>query len=124
MRLTCLERSGSFNRVAEVTGGRELANAQATSTVVVEAAAVVGPDLAVAARMLATELFMPSEFRRCVRLHLTVRCACTTSGVTASCSGARSSEGSNSAKNECRVASTQRRAEVLSAHDLTPSAES
>jgi hypothetical protein len=57
MRLAFLEDRGPFNRVGEITGGRELGIAHANATALVEGAAAVGPDLAITTRLIATELF-------------------------------------------------------------------
>jgi hypothetical protein len=57
MRLAFLEGPGPFDLPVGITGGRELGVAEATSTVLVDAMAMVGPDLAVATRLIATELF-------------------------------------------------------------------
>jgi Schlafen, AlbA_2 len=57
MRLAFLERGARFDRTSEITGGRELGTAEGRQTIVVEAAAAVGPDLAVGTRLIATDLF-------------------------------------------------------------------
>ncbi len=57
MRLAYVQRIGGFSVVEEIDPGRELEEALSRHTLVVEAASTVGPDLAVATRVIATDLF-------------------------------------------------------------------
>jgi hypothetical protein len=58
MRLVFLQRvPAGLERVAEIARGRALGTADGRRTIVIEAVATIGADLAVATRLLATELF-------------------------------------------------------------------
>jgi hypothetical protein len=58
MRLVFLQRlTQGAQRPSEIDGGRELSVAQSRHTLVVEAAASIGPGLVTATRPLATDLF-------------------------------------------------------------------
>lgn len=57
MRLAYLHRMGGFEHTEQIAGGRELEKAVSRHSVVAEAACIVGPDLAAATRLIATDLF-------------------------------------------------------------------
>jgi hypothetical protein len=57
MRLAYLMWMGGFGHPEEIAGGRELNEANSRHTLVVEALATVGPALATATRLVATDLF-------------------------------------------------------------------
>jgi hypothetical protein len=57
MRLAYVHRMGGGERAEEITGGRELQEAVSRHTILVEAASTVGPSLAIATRLIATDLF-------------------------------------------------------------------
>jgi hypothetical protein len=57
MRLAYLHRMGAFAHAEEVSGGRELDEAVSRHTIVVEAAATMGPALTASVRLMATDLF-------------------------------------------------------------------
>jgi hypothetical protein len=57
MRLAYLHRMGGFEHPEQIAGGREIQKASSRHTIVAEATCIVGPDLAVATRLIATDLF-------------------------------------------------------------------
>lgn len=57
MRLAYLHRMVGFPHAEEISGGRELDEAVSRHTIVVEAAATIGPAFAASVRLIATDLF-------------------------------------------------------------------